>query len=183
MNLRSFNERLNKIVAGGHARPLLRFTLLFISIFFLLQWAYQTLDGTAIYRFYLETLTVRPSAILIQWIVPQEGVVAQGHRLIWPRGGLSLFNGCDGVEVMQLLLAAFVATAGPWRQRLWGAASGLLLVYVLNQARIVALYFAVRHDRALFELLHGLVGPLIIIALTTLFFVWWTGRNEPAPAA
>lgn len=35
----------------------------------------------------------------------------------------------------------------------------------MNQVHIVALYFAVRHDKSLFELIHGLVGPLIIIAV------------------
>lgn len=168
---------------GGNAGPLLRFTLLFISVFFLLQWAYPMLSDTAVYRFYLDTLTVQPSAALIQWIAPQDGVLARGHRLGWPGGGLSLYNGCDGVEAMKLLIAAFVAVAGPWRARLLGAALGLLLIYVLNQARIVGLYFAARYDRGWFEQLHGMIGPLIIIALTTLFFAWWIGRDDPARAA
>ena len=181
--LRNFNEWLNRMWTGGQGGPLLRFLLLFIGAFFLLQWAYQALADTLIYRFYLDTLTVRPSAALIQLMVPQDSVLARGHRLVWPGGGLSLFSGCDGAEVMQLLITAFVAVAGPWRRRLLGAAIGLLLVYALNQARIVGLYLAVRHDRAWFEMLHGLVGPLIIIALTTLFFAWWIGRNESARPA
>ena len=54
----------------------------------------------------------------------------------------------------------------------------MLLIYGLNQIRIVALYFAVRHDKVLFELIHGLVGPLAIIAVACLFFAWWIGRGE-----
>lgn len=163
--------------------PVLRFALLFISVFLLLQWAYPMFSGTAVYRFYLETLTVQPSAALIQWIAPQDGVLARDHRLVWSGGGLSLYNGCDGAEAMKLLITAFVVVAGPWRARLLGAAIGLLLIYALNQGRIVSLYFAARHDRAWFELIHGMLGPLIIIALTTLFFAWWIGRNDPARAA
>lgn len=180
--LRRFNDWLMRIGTGVHTLPLLRFLVFFISAFFLLQWAYQGLSDTAVYRFYLETLTVRPSALLIQWIAPQDGVIARGARLVWSSGGLSVYNGCDGMEVMQLLLAAFVAVAVPWRQRLFGASFGLLLIYVLNLLRIVGLYFTARHDRAWFELLHGMVGPLMIIALTTLFFAWWTGRDAtPRP--
>lgn len=173
-------QLLKKVLTGGEARSLLRFTLYFFIVFMLLQWAYQALADSAIYRFYLDVLTVRPSAGLLGLIVPQDGVLAQSHRLVWLGGGLSVLNGCDGVEVMQLLIAAFVAVAGHWRRRLLGAVIGLLLIYTLNQARIVGLYLAVRHDRAWFELLHGLVGPLIIIAVTTLFFAWWIGRYEPA---
>lgn len=181
--LRRFNEWLKKIGIGGNARPLPRFTLLFISVFLLLQWAYPALADTAVYRFYLETLTVQPSAALIQWIAPQDGVLARGHRLIWLGGGLSLYNGCDGAEAMKLLITAFIAVVGPWRSRLLGTALGLLLIYLLNQGRIVCLYFAARHGRGWFELLHGMIGPLLIIALTTLFFAWWIGRDEPARAA
>lgn len=181
--LRRFNDWLTRIGTGVHTRPLLRFLLFFISVFFLLQWAYQAMLDTAVYRFYLETLTVRPSALLIHWLAPEDGVLARGHRLVWPGGGLSVYKGCDGMEVMQLLLAAFVAMAGPWRQRLVGASLGLLLIYVLNQARIVGLYWAARHERAWFELLHGMLGPLLIIALTTLFFAWWTGRDAAPRAA
>ena len=180
--LRRFNNWLNKMITGPNTGPLPRFLLFFISAFFLLQWTRRALADTAVYRFYLETLTVRPSALLIQWVAPQDGVLARGHHLVWPGGGLSVYNGCDGMEVMQLLLAAFVAVAGPWRQRLLGASLGLLLIYVLNQGRIVGLYLAARHDRAWFELLHGLAGPLLIIAFTTLFFAWWTGRDETARA-
>ena len=165
------------------AVPVLRFTLYFLGVFLLLQWAYAGLADTAVYRFYLEIMTVRPGATLIHWIAPQDGVLAQGHRLLWSGGGLSLYNGCDGAEAMKLLIAAFIAIAGPWRVRLPGAVLGLLLIYALNQARIVSLYFAARHDRAWFELVHGIIGPLGIIALTTLFFAWWIGRDEPARAA
>lgn len=162
---------------------MLRFTLFFLGVFVLLQWAYPMFSDTVVYRFYLETLTVQPSAALIQWIAPHDGVLARDHRLLWSGGGLSLYNGCDGAEAMKLLIAAFIAIAGPWRARLLGAALGLLFIYILNQGRIVGLYFAARHDRAWFELIHGIIGPLSIIALTTLFFAWWMGRNEPARAA
>ena len=181
--LQRFNNSLTRVGTGIKERPLLRFLLVFISAFFLLQWVYQALIDTAVYRFFIEVLTVRPSAWLIQRLTSQDGVLAQGHRLLWPGGGLSVLNGCDGAEVMQLLFAAFAAADGPWRQRLHGAALGLLLVYVLNQLRIVGLYFAARHDRAWFELIHGMIGPLIIIALSTLFFAGWMGRDDPAHAA
>ena len=137
--------------------------------FFLLQWSYQALSDTALYRFYIETLTVRPSAAMLHLLVLADGVSAAGHRLAWQGGGLNILNGCDGAEAMELLIAAFLAIAGSWRMRLSGIVLGSMLIYGLNQARIVALYFAVRHDKALFELIHGLIGPLVIIALATIF--------------
>lgn len=181
--LQRFNAWLGAVFTGGNAGSWWRFVLLFLVAFLVLAAAYQALEGTPIYRFYLDTLTVRPTAALVGLFTPQAQVAAQGSHLIWRGGALTVNNGCDGMEVIQLLIAAFVAYPGPWRQRLLGAFLGLLLVYGLNEFRLVALYYAARHDRAWFELLHGLVGPLIVIAVTTLFFAWWIGRDEHPRAA
>jgi len=179
----SYDAFLQKIQPVRYSVSLLRFAFVFLVAFFMLQWAYQALSDTTAYRFYIETLTVRPSTALIHLLAPTENVTAQAHRLVWPEGRLSVLNGCDCAEAMELLMAAFIAVAGSWRMRFTGIALGTLLIYGLNQARIVALYFAVRHDKALFELIHGLIGPLIIIAVACLFFAWWIGRSastEPA---
>ena len=173
----SYSEFLKKIQPALHSVSLLRFAAVFFVAFFLLQWVHQALNDTASYRFYIETLTVRPSAAFISLITPGDGVIAQAHRLVLQGGRLSVLNGCDGAEAMALLTAAFIAVAGSFRMRLSGIAIGVLLIYGLNQGRIVALYFAARHDKPLFELIHGLAGPLIIITLACIFFAWWIGRD------
>ena len=179
----SYADFLQKVQPVRRSVSLLRFAFVFFVAFFVLQWGYQALNDTALYRFYIETLTVQPSAALIHMIAPADSTIAQGHRLAWQGGGLSILNGCDGAEAMELLIAGFFAASGTWRMRFTGIALGIVLIYVLNQVRIVALYFAVRHDKALFELIHGLVGPLAIVAVACLFFAWWIGRGaseEPA---
>ncbi len=178
----SYADFLQKIQPVRRSATLLRFAFVFFLAFLLLQWGYQALNDSAFYRFYIETLTVQPSAALIHMIAPADNATAQGHRLVWQGGGLSVLNGCDGAEAIELLVAAFIAALGTWRMKLTGIAFGITLIYVLNQARIVALYFAVHHDKALFELIHGLAGPLVIIALATLFFAWWTTPREPQAA-
>jgi exosortase family protein XrtM len=179
----SYSEFLQQIQPVRHSASLVRFALVFLVAFFLLQWGYQALSDTAAYRFYIETLTVPPSVVLIHLFTPTDSVMAQAHRLVWPGGRLSIINGCDGAEAMELLIAAFIAVAGTWRMRASGIGLGVVLIYGLNQLRIVALYFAVRHDRPLFELIHGVVGPLAIIAVACLFFVWWTGRSASTDPA
>ena len=175
----SYDEFLQSIQPVRDSVSLLRFAGLFFVAFFLLQWGYQALADTAAYRFYIEQLTVYPSALIIQIIAPQDNVIGEGHRLLWSGGGLNILNGCDGAEAIELLLAAFIAVSGAWRMKWRGMALGVVLIYILNQARIVVLYFAIRHDKGLFELIHGLIGPLVIIALITLFFAWWIVPREP----
>lgn len=178
----SYTEFLQRIEPIRPSVTLLRFAGIFFAAFLLLQWGYQKLADTVVYRFYIEQLTVHPSAVVIQIVAPQDKVTAEGQRLSWPGGRLNIRNGCDGAEAIELLLAAFIAISGSWRMKWSGMAIGLSLIYLLNQARLVALYFAIRHDKALFDLIHGLLGPLVIIALSTLFFAWWIAPRAPQAA-
>lgn len=163
----------------------LRFAFVFLLVFSVLQIGYSTNRGGVVEHLVIEVATVLPSVAFINLLAPQEKAQAKGSRIISPLGGLNILNGCEGTESMFLLLAAILAFSAPWKRKLKGIAVGLVLVYVLNQARIVALYFVAHHDRHWFDLLHGYVAPTLIIVLTCVFFLWWAGNSaavkvEPA---
>lgn len=156
----------------------LNFAALFLVLFFVLQFAYSLTRGSAVETVVIDLATVKPSAAAIAWIAPLDQARAQGHRIVSSHGSLSVLNGCEGTESLFLLLAAILAYPMPLSARLKGAALGAALIYSLNQARIVALYFAHRNSAEAFSLLHGYVAPVLIILLASLFFLWWIGRKE-----
>lgn len=156
----------------------LTFVVLFLAVFTLLQLSYSHSRGGVFEQFFIHTLTVKPSAWLINVITPQETVIAQSHRLVSPFARLSVLNGCEGIEAMLLLLAAIVAFSAKWKYKLMGAILGVVLVYVLNQVRIVSLYYMWRFDRDGFNILHGVVGPTLIIISACVFFMWWAQRCQ-----
>lgn len=172
----------NLVQLLDHRREL-GFALLFLVIFAGLFSLYSTARGTAVERLLIDVCTVKPSAALIGLITPSEQVVAVDHRLVSPQARLSILNGCEGIETMLLLVSAILAYAIPWGAKFLGALAGILLVYGLNQVRIVALYYAFRHDRELFDLLHGYVAPVILIVAGGLYFLWWIARQTPPRAA
>lgn len=155
------------------------FALLFLALFGSLSLLYHTARGTVVERVLIDVLTVQPSAAVIGFLTPADQVLAQGPRLVSPHGRLSILNGCEGIETMLLLIAAVLAFAAPWRDKIPGVVFGTLLIYTLNQARIVLLYYAFRHDREWFHLLHGYVFPMILVACAGLYFLWWVGRRVP----
>jgi len=164
----------------------LRFALVFLLIFCALQYCYSASRGSVIEHAVIDNATVRPSAAIINLITPDTNAVASGNRIVSARGSLSILNGCEGTETMFLLIASIIAFSAPWIEKLKGALMGILLVYVLNQGRIVALFFAARQNRYWFDLLHGYVAPTLIIVLGSLFFLWWAGSarsHEPIRAA
>lgn len=152
---------------------LLRLVVLFGCVFFSLQWAYQQATGTMLEKTIIDIATVRPSVFLINQINHDEHVIADGHRLVSPFAKLSVLNGCEGTESLFLIISAILAFRSSWRHKVAGLILGIVIIYLSNQARIISLYFALRHDRALFSALHGYVAPTLIIAVGCVFYLWW----------
>ena len=148
-------------------------TVLYVIIFTALQSLYATAQGTWVERLVIDRLTVGTAARLIEALDPAIGVVADRSRLRAPGSGINVLNGCEGTEVVFLLASAMLVAPMAWRWRLLGMAAGSVVVFALNQIRVVALFYAFRSDRALFETLHGIVAPLVLIALVGGFFVIW----------
>ena len=99
--------------------------LLFLATFLSLQYVWEMSRGSAVERFVIHDLTVTPAAWIIDQIWPEAGVEAREHRLVAPTGRLNILNGCEGLETLFLLLAAFVAYPFSWRSRLFGLFPGL----------------------------------------------------------
>jgi exosortase/archaeosortase family protein len=60
-----------------------------------------------------------------------------GNQLRAPGGGINVMKGCEGTEIMFMLVAAFSAVVMPWRRRLAGLGIGILMVFCLNQVSAV----------------------------------------------
>jgi exosortase family protein XrtM len=157
----------------------LRFVGLFLAIFAAATLAWSGARGTALERLVVEQATVATSARLISWVSPAEGVRADGFRLISPRVRLSVLNGCEGTESILLLAAAVLAFPAPWRKKPAGLILGALGVFLLNQARIVGLYFILRYRPTWFEAMHGYIAPTLIILTGSLIFILWLRWAKP----
>lgn len=183
MTDQSYEEFLqSETRALARRRRPLRLVLVFLAAFLTMQYGWEASRGTVLERVIIHDLTVQPAAWVVGQLWPGDGVQAQAHRLVGSAGRLNVLNGCEGLETLFLLFAAFVAYPFSWRARLLGMLFGTILVFVLNQARIVLLWQAFTHDKAIFGLLHGTVLPLALVAGCLVFFLIYLSRNEPAPA-
>ena len=158
--------------------------VIFIALFSGMQSGYSASKGGSVERAVIDIATVRTAAVLINLVTPQINVRAEGPRLKAAGGGLNVLNGCEGIDVAFLLIAAMLVAPLAWRWRLGGLLVGLPLVFMLNQARVLALFFAYRSDQAMFNLLHGAVAPLLLIVCVGGFFaIWLTRFDSPLPQA
>ncbi|MFM9916335.1 MAG: exosortase/archaeosortase family protein [Rhizobacter sp.] len=153
-------------------RLLLRATA-FVLVFMALQAGWEAARGSWVERLWVHELTVRSATSLINLMTPEVHAVARGARIVAPGGGLNVLFGCEGTDVVFMLAAAFLVFPFPARTRVLGLLSGLVWVFALNQLRIAALFYAFRADRSLFDTLHTMAAPLVMIVLTGLFFHFW----------
>ena len=150
--------------------------MLFAGLFAAMQFGWNSARDTPLERIAIDVLTVRPAAWLINRITPEIMAQADGTRLRAAGGGINILNGCEGSEVVFLLAAALLAARLPMKWRLLGIVAGSIAILICNQARILALFYLNRVDKAWFDLAHGIIAPIALILIATGFFIFWLER-------
>ena len=149
----------------------------FALCFTLLQLTWQAASDGAAGDVVTYHASAVPAAAAINLITPGIGAYAFYDRVWAPGGGIRILNGCEGVEILFLLVAALAVTPVSARRRLVGLLIGIAFVFVLNQVRLVTLFYAFRESPGLFNTLHSLVMPiLMVIGVLCYFQLWFAWR-------
>ncbi len=165
--------------------PGLRFLVVTAILFVVLQRAYIAFRDSDDNRLN-HVVNAEVSATIINLISPERGVEAVDGVL---RGGaipIDIRKGCEGFEVMIIMIAVMLAFPMPLVYRITGMIAGCLFIYVLNIIRIVSLFYITLKRPEFFDAAHISVWQTIIIMLATGFFLWWiswatrTTKADPA---
>jgi exosortase family protein XrtM len=159
------------------------FVVAFVAIYAALHALYFAVPDSILREVVHYYAIVAPGAQLIRLTVPQEPVTAAAGTLSSPRAALSIVRGCDGAGVAFLLMAAVLAYPASSKRKLLGILGALGLTYVLNQMRVVGLYFVAAYRHEWFNLLHNFLIPTFIIVVCCVFFAWWAARSAGARTA
>jgi exosortase/archaeosortase family protein len=62
--------------------------------------------------------------------------------------------------------------------KITGLLIGIPYIFMLNQLRLVALFFTYRMNQSFFSSLHSTVAPILLITLTMLFFSYWLSLHQ-----
>ena len=168
---------------ASRRRPGLRLVGVFAAVFTTLQYGMLKSEGTAVERLLIDRATVSVAAAFADRVFPDDQVRANGHVLVSSRVRLNVLRGCEGTDLLFLVIAGVVAFPASWRSRLLALAGGIALAYGVNQLRILALYYTIRDARQHFELMHAYLAPTAAIVVIALFFWSWTARNRLASPA
>ena len=92
---------------------------------------------------------------------------------------VSLSFGCEGSEPIAIFCAGVLAFPSKWREKLWGLGLGVALLYLMNLARIIALYFILESSPDSFELFHTLIFPVLFILIAVICWGLWIKWTLP----
>jgi exosortase family protein XrtM len=157
-------------------KRLLAFLLLFGGMYAVLAQAWSA--GMA--NWLIDDVTVQPAAWLSRLVCADDSIVADGSHLRSARGSLNVLFGCEGMDVLLVLGAAVLVTPVGWGDRLVGLLAGVVVVFAVNQLRLLALFLSIRSEPGWFGALHGLVAPLFVVALVAAYFVGWLNWSRRA---
>lgn len=89
------------------------------------------------------------------------------------RDKASLQDTSSGTLATRIKSAVLGVTARS-KEIIGGILIGTIVVYIINQIRIVGLFYLVDWDRSFFPVVHTYFAPTLIILIIAGFFLWWT---------
>lgn len=160
-------------------RPILRAVL----VFGICMVAFYIFEATALFQDTVFPAYLRFNAHVSAAIVNVfgENASVQGTSIASPAFAVDIRRGCDAVEPSALCIAAVLALPVAFWRRLVGIAVGTLLLMVVNQIRIVSLYYVGARWPAAFEVMHLDVWQAAFILLVIVYWAVWARWAKPTP--
>jgi exosortase family protein XrtM len=156
----------------SNLQPWGKFCLHF-SLLFLAATSVHYLTRPYVAPFVNRTLNASVAAQLINTVSPQANVQAVGSRVGSGATYIQVAQGCEGIDVMLMLVAAVLTFPVSLSRKLIGAVVGAFAIYAFNLIRIVGLWYCLRHWPEGFETMHLIVGQTMLILVGLIFFATW----------
>lgn len=160
-------------------RPALRFLGIFLGLYLGLNVLY----GLWISSYGLEAdhatwlVTKQTSAILNVFgeettVAPNPGAPSVAIR-VGLRNALNVYEGCNGLNVMIVFVSFIIAFGGRKKQLAWFIPAGIVLIYIVNLARVTALFYVAEYWQSYFYYIHKYAFTGIIYLFVLGLWWWW----------
>lgn len=159
----------------------LRFIIVAAILYGLFHFGYHKVPDSYLKTQVYPNVIGHPAAKVITVLTPSRYVNVRDNAIASKSVVLNIVRGCDGSGVWFMLMAAILAFGANLKHTLSGLIIGTLTVYIVNQIRIVGLFYLVGYDRMLFPAVHTYFAPTLIIFIIAGFFLWWTRWSIASP--
>jgi exosortase family protein XrtM len=152
------------------------FLLIFAATYVILYLGYSAVPDALLRGYVYPYGIVGPAKTMIDWVAPNDHVTGEHNTLRSATVNLAIVRGCDGAGVIFLLIAAIIAVRVSLKHTLLGIAGAVAVIYVLNQLRIVTLYFVAARWPSWFTPVHIYFIPTLMILVGLLYFAVWASH-------
>lgn len=168
------------------------------TIFFLGKFLGLYLVGNLLYGLFVTSFSPLPDPAT-RWVSEQTGFVLTSCG--WPvdvydhqrkattmvryddREVLSVYEGCNGINTM-IIFVAFLIAFGPLNKTLlWFIPVGLLIIHLVNLARITLLFFVAEYRPDFMYFIHKYLFTATLYAVIFLLWVWWVKKYSAVSRA
>jgi exosortase H (IPTLxxWG-CTERM-specific) len=102
-----------------------------------------------------------------------EDITIDGCLLRSPRFAVTIYNGCNGLITSLIFISGVLAFPARWSAKAVGVIGGLVAIQIINQIRIVSLFYIGIYLPQFFNQSHIFIWQsLVILAGVTLWIVW-----------
>ncbi len=152
----------------------LRFVIIAAVLYGAFHWAYHKVPDSTLRTIIYPNVIGHAAVKVINTITPDRRAIVNENRISSGRTVLNIVRGCDGSGVWFMLIAAVLGFGARFKATLVGLLLGTAVVYLVNQVRIIGLFYLVEWKRSLFPVVHTYYAPTLIILIIAGFFLWWT---------
>ncbi len=86
---------------------------------------------------------------------------------------ISVFEGCNGINVMIVFLSFLFAYRGSFKSLVWFLPFGLFLIYLANLTRVVLLFYVAEYWQHYFYYVHKYLFTAVIYLVVFVLWWWW----------
>jgi len=157
-------------------------------LLFVLKFSIIYLIGNTMYGLWIETYANVPDPITIlisnhtsiilrlfnsDLLVQSSNIEPKVHFISNNDVIISVFEGCNGINVSIVFIAFVIAYGGKLLRTIWFIAIGLIGIYFINLLRIALLFYVAKHLPDLMYYTHKYIFTgIIYLFIFTLWYLW-----------
>jgi archaeosortase B (VPXXXP-CTERM-specific) len=154
--------------------PLITFFVV-VGIFIVLY--YRITDSRPFHGF--EAVTAAVTGFLLN--LTGRGVVVRDTVVSSSQFAFQIVDLCTAVMPMLILTAAILAYPSRLKEKAFGIVMGLIVIFVINQVRLVSLFYIGAYAPGIFETAHLLVWQSLMILLAVGIWLVWVYKYVRSP--
>jgi exosortase family protein XrtF len=96
--------------------------------------------------------------------------------LVGMRSALSVYEGCNGINVMIVFVAFIFAFGGAVWKMSWFVPLGIVMIYMVNLIRVLGLFYVAEHLQEYFYYIHKYAFTAFIYVFVLILWWWWVEK-------